>query len=120
MTQDLFPDRGPDGEEPDGSGPLPAGDGPSGADGTGGPGSGPQGGPGGSGRDGGPLRRARLGGAPKVAALVNFTVPLATALGHPEPDVLIWRTPAGCTYATTPTSCRAEPGRCHPPDRVPG
>jgi Domain of unknown function (DUF222) len=68
--------RGPDGKG--GPGPQPGGTGGSrpGPGGTGGPGSGSQGGP------ADPARRARPDQGPSVAALINITVPLATALGR--------------------------------------
>ena len=70
-TGQTDPPAGPDGDDPPGGnggpGPRP--------DGNGGPGSGPR---------GGPARRARQAGpdqGPSVAALINITVPLDTALG---------------------------------------
>jgi hypothetical protein len=66
---------GPQPDDPGGNGPRSGPhDGPGGYRG---PGSGPHGGPGGTGPDG----RARQGEGPSVAALVNLTVPLDTALG---------------------------------------
>ncbi|HTX28122.1 MAG TPA: hypothetical protein VME19_14005 [Streptosporangiaceae bacterium] len=74
MIQDPFPDRGPDGEEATRTARRTK---TTARAGTGGPGSGPPGGTSPGGRAGrGP------GTGPGVAALVNITVPLATALGQ--------------------------------------
>jgi len=77
------PDQGHDPADATGSNGLPS-DGPEGPDSLGGNG-GPQDGPGGNGGNGGsgpgPHRPAGPGTGPSLAALVNLTVPLATALG---------------------------------------
>jgi hypothetical protein len=74
--QDQDQHRGP----ADGDGPPDGPGGNGGSGGTGGPGPRPDGGPAGTGR-GGRARPAGKGTGPVLAALVNITVPLATALG---------------------------------------
>ena len=81
--QDQDQDQGPaDGDgPPDGPGWNGGPDGPGGPGGDGGSGPGPHGGPAGDGPDG-RARPAPKDTGPVLAALVNLTVPLATALGQ--------------------------------------